>query len=433
MATPSSGDRDGRIHDVQWIDPGSGRQGAGTVWVRSGRISFQPPPKGAPPAGWTLDGRGKWLAPGLIDAHVHLREPGHEAAETIATGTRAAAAGGFTTVVCMPNTRPPIDTPGAVRYQIDRAREAGFCRVRPSACLTVGRAGEVPAPLEALAEAGAQVFTDDGCTVMSEAVLSAAMRRARALDRAVMDHAQDSFAEARGCMHEGRVSARFGVPGIPSAAEATIIDRDIRLVRETGCRLHIQHLSSREGADAVRRARAEGLPVTAELTPHHLALCDEDMPGPDPDWKMNPPLRGPADREALTQALVDGVITCLATDHAPHTTAAKARGLREAPFGVIGLETAVGVTYSHLVASGRMPFLAWLQAWTTGPAAMLGLPPPELSEDVPADLVLLDLDMKWTVRPEEFLSLSVNTPFKGQTLQGRAAATVLEGRLVFHT
>jgi dihydroorotase len=429
MTISSSEDRDGRILDVQWMDPVSGRQGAGTVWVRAGRISFQPPPD-APAQGWTLDGRGRWLAPGLIDAHVHLREPGNEAAETIATGTHAAAAGGFTTVVCMPNTRPPIDTPAAVRHQMERAQEAGFCRVRPSACLTIGRAGETPAPLEVLAEAGAQVFTDDGCTVMADEVMREAMRRARALDRAVMDHAQDSFAEARGCMHEGRVSSRFGVPGIPSSAEAAIIERDIRLARETGCRLHIQHLSSREGVDAVRRAREEGLPVTAEVTPHHLVLCDEDMPGPDPDWKMNPPLRSPADREALERALLEGIVTCLATDHAPHTAAAKARGFQEAPFGVIGLETAVGVTYSHLVASGRMSFLDWLRAWTTGPAAMLGLPPPALVEGAPADLVLLELDTNWTLQPESLKSRSSNTPFKGWPLQGRSVATVLDGRRV---
>jgi dihydroorotase len=429
MTTASSAGRDGRILDVQWLDPVSGRRGAGTVWVRAGRLSFNPPPD-APAQGWTLDGRGRWLAPGLIDAHVHLREPGNEAAETIATGTRAAAAGGFTTIVCMPNTRPPLDTPDAVRYQIDRAREAGCCRVRPSACLTLGRAGETVAPIEALAEAGAQVFTDDGCTVMADEVMREAMHRARAIDRAVMDHAQDSFAEARGCMHEGQVSARFGVPGIPSAAEAEIIERDIRLARETGCRLHIQHLSSCEGAEAVRRAREEGLPVTAEVTPHHLVLCDEAMPGPDPDWKMNPPLRSPADRGALERALLDGIVTCLATDHAPHTAAAKARGFQEAPFGVIGLETAVGVTYSHLVASGKMSFLDWLRAWTTGPAAMLGLPPPALAEGAPADLVLLDLDAKWVLQPEDLKGRSANTPFLGRSMQGRAVATVVDGRWV---
>ena len=412
-----------------WMDPVSGSSGERPLWIHEGRVRFNAPPTGTPVQ--RMEVTGRWIVPGLMDLHVHLREPGNDAAETIRSGTRAAAAGGFNAVVCMPNTRPPLDSPESVAQQISLATEAGYCRVWPSACLTVGRSGKSVAPLAALARAGAAAFTDDGCTVMDDAIMLEAMRQARVLNRVVMDHAQDTNAEARGCMHAGEASVRFGLPGIPSSAEADVIERDIRLSRETGCALHIQHITSREGVEAVRRARAEGLPVTAEVTPHHLALCDTDMPGPDPNWKMNPPLRGAADREALRQAVLDGVVTCLATDHAPHTAESKNQGMRHAPFGIIGLETAVGVTWTELVQSGRMRMLDWLRLWTTGPAAVLGVPAPTLADGAPANITVLDLESPWTVNPSKFLSLSRNTPFAGRTLRGRAVATFLQGRCVF--
>lgn len=413
----------------RWMDPARGTSGEGTVWIHGGRMHFTAPPAGTPVQ--RLNAAGQWIVPGLLDLHVHLREPGNEAAETIRSGTRAAAAGGFTAIVCMPNTRPPLDTPESVAQQLSLAAAAGFCRLLPSACLTVGRSGKTVAPLDALVRAGAAAFTDDGCTVMDDPVMREAMQRARALNRAVMDHAQDTNAEARGCMHEGEASARFGLPGIPSSAEADVIERDIRLSRETGCALHIQHITSREGVEAVRRARAEGLPVTAEVTPHHLALCDTDMPGPDPNWKMNPPLRGARDRDALRQAVLDGVVTCLATDHAPHTAESKNQGMRHAPFGVVGLETAVGVTWTELVQPGRMGMLDWLRLWTTGPASVLGLPAPAIADGAVADITVLDLESEWVVDPSKFLSLSRNTPFAGRTLRGRAVATFLQGTCVF--
>ena len=411
------------------MDPASGRSGRGPVWIHGGLVRFSPPPSGV--AVRVVDVSGRWVVPGLIDMHVHLREPGNEAAETVHSGARAAAAGGFTSVVCMPNTRPALDTPESIAHQLALAAAAGCCHVRPAACLTVGRSGKSLAPLEALARAGAAAFTDDGCTVMDDGVMREAMRQARALNRVVMDHAQDTRAEARGCMHEGAASARFGLPGIPSLAEAEVVERDIRLARETGCAVHIQHITSREGVEAVRRARAEGWPVSAEITPHHLALCDTDMPGPDPNWKMNPPLRGAEDREALRQAITDGTVTCLATDHAPHTAESKNQGMRAAPFGVIGMETAVGVTWTELVHAGRMSPLDWLRLWTTGPAAVLGWTAPALAEGAVADVTVLDLDSTWVVDPSKFLSRSRNTPFAGKTLWGRAVATFLQGKCVF--
>lgn len=418
-----------RIEGGRWMDPVTGQSGEGTLWLRKGRMFFHPPgARTMPEQVW--DARGKWVVPALLDVHVHLREPGNDAAETIESGTRAATAGGFSAVVAMPNTRPPLDTQESVRFQIQRARAAGFAEVWPSACLTLGRAGEKVAPLEELAAAGAVAFTDDGCTVMNDDVLREAMRRAKALGKGVMDHAQDTFAEAAGCMHEGAVSKRFGLQGIPSDAEARIIERDIRLARETGCALHIQHISSREGVRLVAAARRAGLSVSAELTPHHLALCDEDMTGPEANWKMNPPIRGRADREALVEGILSGALTCFATDHAPHTAESKARGMAHAPFGVVGLETAVGVTYTELVKPGKMSLLHWLRAWTTGPAAVLGIPLPALAEGAPATLTVLDLDQEWAVDPAEFLSRSRNTPFTGRRLVGRSCAVFSRGRLL---
>ncbi len=410
------------------VDPVTGSDTQGEVWVADGRIVA--PGVFARDGAMVIDASGRLVAPAFIDLHVHLREPGNDAAETIASGTRAAAAGGFQTVVAMPNTTPPLDSPDLVRFQIDTARAAGYCGVVPSACLTKGRKGAEVADLAALADAGAGVFTDDGSTVMDDAVMREAMVRAAARGIAVMDHAQDHEAERRGVMHEGAGSRRLGLPGIPSGAETRIVERDIRLAAETGCRLHIQHISGRDALEAVRRAAAHGVPVTAEVTPHHLALCDEDIHEPDPNFKMNPPLRSAADRDALAAAIADGSITCLATDHAPHTAEAKARGFLQAPFGIIGLETAIGVTWDRLIRSGKMSVVEWIRRWTAGPAAVLHRPCPSLAAGSPANLVVLDVDREWTVDPTAFFSRSRNTPFEGWTLHARPAVTIHEGRIV---
>lgn len=417
------------IRGARLLDPSAGRDAEGDLFVADGRIA---PVPAAPPAdARIIEAGGRALAPAFIDLHVHLREPGNDAAETIASGALAAAAGGFGAVVAMPNTNPPMDDPALVRAAIDKAAAAGFARVWPSACLTAGRAGAAAADLEALAAAGAAAFTDDGTTVTDDAVMREAMRRAAALKIVVMDHAQDHAAEKHGCMHEGAVSRRWGLPGIPSDAETRIIERDIRLAAETGCALHIQHISSRGGVELVRQARARGLRVSAEATPHHLALCDEDMKPGDANYKMNPPLRSKADRDALVAAVLDGTIACLATDHAPHTAESKARGLLHAPFGVIGLETAAGVTYDVLVRDRSMPPLDWVRAWTAGPAAVLGRPAPSLAPGAPADLVMLELGCPWDVDPARFLSKSRNTPFAGRRIHARAVCTIVGGRVAW--
>lgn len=417
-----------RIRGARLLDPSTGRDEVADFRVRDGRVIATP--GATAPDEICVDATGLYLAPSLIDLHVHLREPGNDTAETIESGTRAAAAGGFGIVVSMPNTTPPTDTPERVRDTIEKARRAGFCRVLPSACMTRDRAGTLPSDLEALAAAGAAIFTDDGSTVPADEVFRAVLLRARALDRVVMDHAQDSAAERRGVLHEGSAARRLGLPGIPSSAEAAIVARDFRLAGETGCAVHIQHLTSREGVELVREARRAGIRASAEVTPHHLALCDEDIPGDDANWKMNPPLRAPADRDALVEAVCDGTLECFATDHAPHTAAGKALGFARAPFGIVGLETAVGVTYTTLVLSGRMDRMTWLRRWTTGPARILALPTPSLEPGTPAAFCLLDLDAEWVVDPREFRSKSTNSPFLGRRLTGRTVATYFEGRWV---
>ncbi len=408
------------------LDPASGRDEIADLAILDGRIAA---PEEADRQGATaLDARGLVVTPGLIDLHVHLREPGLEEAETVDSGLRAAARGGFVAVVAMPNTTPPIDTPEAMQRLLERARSAGHARVWPAASLTAGRAGQTLANLEALAAAGAVAFTDDGATVANDRLMEEAMRRATALGRPILDHALDPQRAGRGVMREGARARAFGWPGIPAEAESVIVERDIRLAQRTGCAVHIQHVSTAAALRLIRAAKAKGLPVSAEATPHHLALTEAVVLPDRPETKMNPPLGTEEDRLALLEAVADGTVQVLATDHAPHTTAAKQVGFLRAPFGVVGLETAVGVTFTLLVRSGRMSLMEWLRRWTLGPSRVLGLPAPTLAAGAPASLTLLDLETEWTVRAADFVSRSRNTPFEKWTLRGRAVHTWLDGR-----
>ena len=418
------------LKGVRLLDPSTGRDAPGDLFIHEGKIGTVPP--SLPSGTLVIEGKGLTVAPGFIDLHVHLREPGHEAAETVATGCQAAARGGFTTIVAMPNTNPPLDTAAEVGRLAERAAAANFIRVLPAPCITKGRAGHEVADLGALAKAGAVAFTDDGCTVSDDAVMEAAMRVAARLNKPIMDHAVDPKLAGHGVMHEGRRSTELGLPGIPSTAETVMVERDIRLSQLTGCAMHIQHLSAGESVALIRSARRQGLRVSAELTPHHLALTDADVVADRADaLKMNPPLRTEADRAQLIAGVIDGTLSCFATDHAPHTAVTKAKGFKGAPFGVLGLETAIGVTYTQLVKKGLMSPLEWVARWTLGPAQILGLGSPTLAPGAPADLVLLDLESEWTVCAAEFASKSRNTSFEGWRLTGRAVRTFQAGRLVF--
>ncbi len=418
------------IKGARVLDPATQTDAVRDLFIQDGLLA--PVPAVLPEDTTVIEAQGLVAAPGLIDLHVHLREPGNEAAETVASGCLAAARGGFTTVVAMPNTNPALDTPEQMAALAGKATEANLIRVLPAPCITRNRAGHEVADLAALGRAGAVAFTDDGCTVAKNEVMEAAMQEAARLNIPVMDHALDPKLAGHGVMHEGPCSRSLGLPGIPAEAETVIVERDIRLSRATGCAIHIQHLSAAGSVELIREARQAGLRVTGELTPHHLALTDAIVEAAKPEcFKMNPPLRSEADRAALVEGLRDGTISCFATDHAPHTAASKAKGFLTAPFGVVGLETAVGVTYTLLVKKGLMSVLDWVARWTIEPARIIGRRIPALVPGEPADLVLLDLEHEWVVNAGDFASKSRNTPFDGWPLTGRAVKTFCDGRLVW--
>ena len=411
------------------IDPSQDRTESVDLFIQDGRIAPLPPTP--PKEALVIDASGLVVAPGFIDLHVHLREPGGEDAETIETGSKAAARGGFTTIVSMPNTLPPIDIPDRVAFVRNRAESVGLVRVLPSACITQGREGLTLTELEQLALAGAAAFTDDGSTVPTDELMRSAMERAARLSLPIMDHAHHRELERKGVMHEGEFSKRWKLPGIPSSAESRVVARDIELASQTGCSLHIQHVSTRGSVEQIRRAREQGLRITGEATPHHLALTDADIDPANANFKMNPPLRSRDDRQALIDGIRDGILTTFATDHAPHTAQAKARGFLEAPFGIVGLETAVGITHTLLVKGGIIDRPTWIKRWTMGPAHVLGLKPPSLTAGAAADVVLLDLSTEWTVRADQFQSRSRNTPFEGWKLTGQAAITIRRGKITW--
>jgi dihydroorotase len=376
------------------------------------------------------DAGGLVCAPGLVDLHVHFREPGQEEKETVMTGSRAAAAGGFTSVVTMPNTEPPIDNPGLVRYIVDRGEEAGCCRVYPSGSISAGRRGEVLAEFGAMGEAGAVAFTDDGSSVSNGRLMRNALAYASSLGVPIVTHAEDHALSGDGVMHEGYWSTRLGLAGLSRVSEDAATFRDVELARVTGGHLHVAHVSTRGAVEIIRRAKAEGVHVTAEVAPHHFALDHSRCRHYSPLFKMKPPLREAEDVAAVTEALAEGVIDCVATDHAPHTDTEKEFLFDQAPFGVIGLETALAVGITYLVLPGRLELGQLVAAMSERPAALMGLPVGRLEEGGEADFILLDPAEKWVVDGARFRSRSRNCPFIGETLTGRVRATFLGGKPV---
>lgn len=411
------------------VDPESGTERASDLYITDGLIT--PAPAWVSSDAIIIEAKGLVVTPGFIDVHVHLREPGNEAAETIESGSKAAAKGGFTSIVSMPNTDPATDSPELISMIEGKGTACGHVRVMPSGCITRERLGRELADLAGMAKSGAVAFTDDGATVSSDAIMANGMTLAAKLGKPIFDHALDPEIAAKGVMHEGSKSKELSLPGIPSRAEFKIVERDIRLAGQTGCMVHIQHVSAEESVDLIRGAKLKGLKVSGEATPHHLALTDADVNAEDANFKMNPPVRAEHDRAAILSAVADGTISVLATDHAPHTSEAKRKGFIPAPFGIIGLETAVGITYSLLVKSGRMTLVDWIRRWTTGPASVLGQPAPNLKCDSPADITILDLNTEWTVDSKHFLSKSRNMPFNGRMLTGQAIYTILGGKLTW--
>lgn len=380
---------------------------------------------GAFDAAETLDASGAWVGPGFVDLHVHFREPGHEWKEDIASGSRAAAAGGYTAVVTMPNTDPVIDAGHRARYVIDRGRQVGLCEVVPAGAITMGRQGETLSHLDEMWAAGVRLFTDDGSSVEDAGLLRLAMEYVAERGGIIAQHAEDRGLSGEGHMHEGSISSRLGMRGSPSLAEEVVVARDLALARLTGVRYHVQHVSSAETVDLLRQARADGMNVTSEVSPHHLVFDHERVLSMDPAFKMYPPLRTPADRDALRTALVEGLIDAVATDHAPHAAFETEVPFEEAPRGVIGLETAAAAVNSAVGMEAGLFFTRM----SANPARIVGLgrQGQPLVEGAPANLVVFDPGAAWT--PTAFVSKARNSPFLGTELRGRVIATIFEGRM----
>ncbi len=371
------------------------------------------------------------VTPGLIDLHVHFREPGQEAKETIATGAAAAAAGGFTTVCAMPNTVPVVDTPDRVRFVVERGRAAVGAHVLPIAAATAGSLGREPTDAARLRAAGAVALSDDGLPIASAEILARVLADARAAGVVVADHCEERRLSAGGAVLAGPVAERLNVRGIPPEAESAAVARDLEVVAEVGGRLHLCHLSTMESVRLLRSAREEGLAVTAEVCPHHLTMSTSIIVERGSDAKMNPPLATDADRETLVTALSDGTIGCVATDHAPHTLAEKARGLADAPFGVVGLETAFAVLHTGLVIKDRISLATLIERLTVGPARAFGLEGGRLAPGALADVSVFDLTAEWTVDSAAFRSKGRSTPWEGHRLRGRPVLTIVGGEVVF--
>jgi len=428
------------------IDPANRIDGTRTVLIDGDHIREvreQPATPAEKLVHQVIDCRGRWVLPGLVDLHVHLREPGEEGKETISTGARAAVAGGVTTVVAMPNTNPVCDSAALARFVAARGREAGFARVIPAGAITRGSLGEQLADMAELKEAGCVCVTDDGRPVMSAGVMRRALEYARDLDLPVMIHAEDLSLSAGGAMNEGPIATRLGLAGVPAAAEVAMVQRDILLAEMTGAHLHVAHVSAAGSVRAIREARARGVRVTAEATPHHFTLTDQAVAGVPPaspptqpagepydtHAKMSPPLRGEGDRQAVIAALNDGAIDAIATDHAPHGALDKQVEFAHALNGVIGLETSFSLALAA-VRAGELSLGRAVERLTSGPSRCFGLPYGTLGPASPADVIVIDAEREWKVDPQRFYSKSRNSPFAGWTLRGKVVKTFVAGKLV---
>ncbi|MFF2752415.1 dihydroorotase [Psychrobacillus sp. NPDC058041] len=378
-----------------------------------------------------IDGKGMLLSPGFIDVHVHLREPGGEQKETIETGTKAAAKGGYTTICAMPNTRPVPDTAENFSHVLDLIKENALIRVLPYASITIRQAGKERTNIEALKQLGAFALTDDGVGVQAAGTMLEAMEEAAKLSIPVVAHCEDNTLIYGGVMHKGKRNEELGLKGIPSVSESVHIARDILLAEAAGAHYHVCHVSTKESVRVIRDAKKAGIHVTAEVSPHHLLLCEDDIPSNDANWKMNPPLRGKEDMLALREGLLDGTLDFIATDHAPHTEEEKATGFEKAPFGIVGLETAFPLLYTHFVKSGKWTLKQLLEYLTTKPSEVFGFEFGKLEIGAPADLVLIDLEKEQAIEKGAFLSKGKNTPFNGWVCSGWPQVTIYNGEIVW--
>lgn len=414
------------------VDPSRSVDGLLDVLIEDGVVRAVAPNLGANRKEYSriVDAKGLVVAPGFVDMHVHLREPGNEEEETISSGAAAAAAGGFTSVAAMPNTDPAVDNEAACEFQVNQGRRAMKARVYPIGAITKGRKGDELSEMGGMVRGGAVGFSDDGSPVKNPEVMRRGLLYAKMFDKVVIDHAEDPDLAGRGVMHAGLVSMVLGLPGKSSASEEVMVARDITLAEITGGRLHIAHVSTRGSVELVRRAKARGVKVTAEAAPHHFSLTDEAVRSFDPNFKMNPPLRTADDVQAILDGLRDGTIDAIASDHAPHSQEAKSVEFQDAPNGVIGLETNVPVAFTRLVEERGFPLARFVELLSSGPARILGIPAGSLAPGSAADVTILDLETPWVIEREGFRSKSRNSPFHGWAVRGRAVATLVGGRVV---
>jgi len=411
------------------IDPGR-FVGVGDVLIDDGKIAAVGPNLQMPAGSTMIDAKGRLVLPGFVDLHVHFREPGFEYKETIQSGSAAAVAGGFTTVCCMPNTNPVNDNQAVTEFILERSRLAGLANVWPVGAITKGSEGKELAEIGDLRRSGCVAISDDGRPVMNSLVMRRAMEYALAFDLTVVDHCEDLHLAEGGCMNEGLVSTELGLPGIPSAAEDVMVARNLSLSELTGARLHLAHISTAGSVRMVREAKARGIKVTAEVCPHHFTLTDDVVRGYNTHAKMNPPLRTRDDVRAIKEGLRDGTIDAIATDHAPHATQEKQQDFTEAPFGIVGLETALSLTLG-LVEEGVLSLEQAVEKLTSAPAAVFGLKKGTLAVGADADVAIVDQQAEWEVDPGKFRSKSRNTPFVGWKVKGRVMTTIVGGRVVF--
>jgi dihydroorotase len=418
------------IKNARVIDPATSRNAVGDLFITDGKF-VKTLSAAAKKDARVIDAKGLVACPGLVDIHVHFREPGQTHKETIATGSRAAAAGGFTTVVCMPNTAPVADNAGTIQFINDATRRDAVIKVLPTGCITVGQKGAALAPFGSLKRAGVVALTDDGDCVQSNELMRRACEYAKMFNLPIMDHCQDASLTQGAVMNEGSVSTRLGLRGWPHAAEDIIVARDVILSEYTGAHLHLQHISSKYSVGIIRRAKARGVKITAEATPHHLAFTDDALATYDTNFKMNPPLRTAADRRAIIAGLRDGTLDCISTDHAPHTDYEKDKEFDYAPNGILGLETALAVALDVLVRQSKFKLAHVVDLMTRQPARILGLPAGSLTAGAAADVCLFDPAEKWKYDAKAGFSKSSNSPWHGQTLTGRVKLTLVDGRVIF--
>lgn len=417
--------RNGRV-----LDPATQTDEVKSILVKDGKIA-DVNASGDAKADRVIDASGCYVMPGLIDLHVHLRDPGQEYKETIQTGTLAAAHGGYTTVCPMPNTSPSTDSPDRIRLVKEKAEREGAVNVLPVGAVTLNQMGQELADIQGMAEAGAIAVSEDGKSVMNTATYFEGMKLAAKAGIPVMAHCEDKDLVGAGCLNEGEKSRELGLPGIPNAVEDVIVARDIILAKAAGCRLHLCHCSTEDSVLMVKVAKEQGLPVTAEVCPHHFAMTEDAIPGDDANYKMNPPLRSQADVQALKEGLRDGIMDVISTDHAPHHADEKKKSIKDAPFGIVGSETAVALTITHLVDQGYLTPLQMAEKMSYNPARVIGIDRGTLMEGKTADITVIDPKEEYVIDVDTFCSKGHNTPFAGHTVRGRVRYTLVDGTIVY--